>query len=88
MSNEVTLLSVAKSEWIKFRSVRSTIVGTIVLVVLTIGLGVLVLFAGARALQHDADHSKGDFRSRLHELGGHHLRRVRRGGHGGSLHLE
>jgi ABC-2 type transport system permease protein len=42
MSNEVTLLSVAKSEWIKFRSVRSTIVGTIILVVLTIGLGVLV----------------------------------------------
>src|SRR5271156_404638 len=42
MSNEVTLTSVAKSEWIKFRTVRSTIMGTIVLIVLTIGLGVLV----------------------------------------------
>lgn len=42
MSSEVTLMSVAKSEWIKFRTVRSTIMGTIVLVVLTIGLGVLV----------------------------------------------
>jgi ABC-type transport system involved in multi-copper enzyme maturation permease subunit len=35
-------MSAAKSEWIKFRSVRSTIVGTIVFIVLTIGLGVLV----------------------------------------------
>ena len=42
MSNEVTLMSTAKSEWIKFRTVRSTIMGTIMLVVLTIGLGVLV----------------------------------------------
>ena len=42
MSSQVTLMSVAKSEWIKFRTVRSTIMGTIVLVVLTIGLGVLV----------------------------------------------
>jgi ABC-type transport system involved in multi-copper enzyme maturation permease subunit len=42
MSKEVTLMSSAKSEWIKFRTVRSTIMGTIVLVFLTIGLGVLV----------------------------------------------
>ncbi len=42
MDNEVTLASVAKSEWIKFRTVRSTIMGTVVLIVLTIGLGVLV----------------------------------------------
>lgn len=42
MSSDVTLLSVARSEWIKFRTVRSTIWGTLVLVVLTIGLGVLV----------------------------------------------
>jgi len=42
MDNEVTLMSVAKSEWIKFRTVRSTIMGTILLIVLTIGLGVLV----------------------------------------------
>jgi ABC-type transport system involved in multi-copper enzyme maturation permease subunit len=42
MTNEATLASAAQSEWIKFRTVRSTIVGTIVFVVLTIGLGVLV----------------------------------------------
>ncbi len=39
---EVTLLSVARSEWIKFRTVRSTVMGAIVFVVLTIGLGILV----------------------------------------------
>jgi ABC-2 type transport system permease protein len=42
MTNDATLMSAAKSEWIKFRSVRSTIIGTLVFVVLTIGLGVLV----------------------------------------------
>jgi ABC-type transport system involved in multi-copper enzyme maturation permease subunit len=42
MSNEVTLASVARSEWIKFRTVRSTIVGTLIFVFLTIGLGVLI----------------------------------------------
>jgi ABC-2 type transport system permease protein len=39
---EVTLASVTRSEWIKFRSVRSTAMGAIVFVVLTIGLGLLV----------------------------------------------
>ncbi len=42
MTNEVTLLSTMKSEWIKFRSVRSTILGMVIFVVLTIGLGILV----------------------------------------------
>lgn len=42
MSNEVTLTSVAKSEWIKFRTVRSTIVGVFIFVFLTLGLGVLI----------------------------------------------
>ena len=42
MSNEVTLMSVAKSEWIKFRTVRSTIVGVFIFVFLTLGLGVLI----------------------------------------------
>lgn len=42
MNNEATLMSAAKSEWIKFRTVRSTIVGMLVFIVLTIGLGVLI----------------------------------------------
>jgi ABC-type transport system involved in multi-copper enzyme maturation permease subunit len=42
MSNEVTLMAVAKSEWIKFRTVRSTIVGVFIFVFLTLGLGVLI----------------------------------------------
>jgi ABC-2 type transport system permease protein len=42
MTSEATLGSAAHSEWIKFRTVRSTIIGTTVVIVLTIGLGVLV----------------------------------------------
>ena len=42
MTSEATLASAAHSEWIKFRTVRSTIVGTLVFIILTIGLGVLV----------------------------------------------
>jgi ABC-2 type transport system permease protein len=45
MSNGVTVLSAVKSEWIKFRSVRSTIMGVIVTFVLTIGLGALISVA-------------------------------------------
>jgi hypothetical protein len=45
MSNEMTLTSVARSEWIKFRSVRSTIMGMLTFIVLTIGLGVLFTWA-------------------------------------------
>lgn len=43
--SSVTISSVTKSEWIKFRSVRSTLMGVIVTVVLTIGLGALITTA-------------------------------------------
>ena len=45
MSNDATLMSTTRSEWIKFRSVRSTIMGFLVTFVLTIGLGVLITVA-------------------------------------------
>ncbi len=45
MSSDVTLLSVSRAEWIKFRSVRSTIMGVVVTFVLTIGLGALITAA-------------------------------------------
>jgi ABC-2 type transport system permease protein len=38
----ITLPAVTRSEWIKFRSVRSTILGLTVFVVLTVGLSVLI----------------------------------------------
>ncbi|HEY5104597.1 MAG TPA: ABC transporter permease [Acidimicrobiales bacterium] len=42
MSLNVTLGSVIRSEWLKFRTVRSSITGVLVTFVLTIGLGALV----------------------------------------------
>src|SRR5665213_155334 len=42
MSRNVTLGSVVRSEWLKFRTVRSSVTGVIVTFVLTIGLGALV----------------------------------------------
>ncbi|HEY5111300.1 MAG TPA: ABC transporter permease [Acidimicrobiales bacterium] len=42
MSRNVTLGSVVRAEWLKFRTVRSSITGVIVTFVLTIGLGALV----------------------------------------------
>lgn len=45
MSSDVTLMSTTKSEWIKFRSVRSSILGVVVTFVLTIGLGALIAIA-------------------------------------------
>jgi ABC-type transport system involved in multi-copper enzyme maturation permease subunit len=45
-------MSVAKSEWIKFRTVRSTIVGTLIFIFLTIGLGVLITWL-IRSHYHD-----------------------------------
>lgn len=45
MSSDVSVLSATKSEWIKFRSVRSTILGIIVTFLLTIGLGALIAVA-------------------------------------------
>lgn len=40
-----SLLHVTKSEWIKFRSLRSSIIGVAVTLVLTIGLGALISWA-------------------------------------------
>jgi len=45
MSSNENLVSTTKSEWIKFRSVRSTIMGVLVFAILTIGLGALITFA-------------------------------------------
>jgi ABC-2 type transport system permease protein len=42
VADESTLLATTKSEWIKFRTVRSSIMGVAVTVLLTIGLGVLI----------------------------------------------
>ncbi len=42
MNRDVTFGSVARSEWLKFRSVRSSIAGIIVTFVLTLGLAILV----------------------------------------------
>lgn len=42
MPSESTLLSSTHAEWIKFRTVRSSVMGVAVTVVLTIGLGVLI----------------------------------------------
>ena len=56
MSNETTLMSVATSEWIKFRTVRSTIMGVLTFVVLTIGLSVLFAWA-VRGHWHDMSFS-------------------------------
>ncbi len=42
MSHDVSLWSIVRSEWIKFRTVRSTIVGVAVTFVLTLSLGALV----------------------------------------------
>jgi ABC-2 type transport system permease protein len=42
MSSEMSLGSIIRSEWIKFRTVRSSIMGVVVTFVLTLGLGALV----------------------------------------------
>ena len=54
MSSDVTLLSVTKSEWIKFRSVRSTIMGVLLTFALTLGLGALITTA-IRSQWHTVD---------------------------------
>jgi hypothetical protein len=48
----VTLISSARAEWIKFRSVRSTMYGLITFFVLTIGLGALIDFAVENRYSH------------------------------------
>jgi len=45
MSENVTLMSSTRAEWIKFRTVRSTVMGFLVTIVLTIGLGALITTA-------------------------------------------
>ena len=45
MSNEVTLLSSSRSEWIKFRTVRSTRMGILITLALTLGIGALITFS-------------------------------------------
>ncbi|MFZ1063705.1 MAG: ABC transporter permease [Acidimicrobiales bacterium] len=45
MSSQQTLVDVVKSEWIKFRTVRSSVMGVIVFIVLTIGLSGLIAWA-------------------------------------------
>jgi ABC-type transport system involved in multi-copper enzyme maturation permease subunit len=42
MSREVTLGSIVRSEWLKFRTVRASIVGVVTTFVLTLGIGALV----------------------------------------------
>lgn len=43
--SDVTLTSVTRAEWIKFRTVRSTIMGYVVTFALTLGLGALITAA-------------------------------------------
>jgi len=45
VSSNQTLVDVVKSEWIKFRTVRSSVMGVIVFFVLTLGLGGLISWA-------------------------------------------
>jgi len=45
VSSNQTLVNVVKSEWIKFRTVRSSVMGVIVFFVLTLGLGGLISWA-------------------------------------------
>jgi len=52
VSASISLNSSVRSEWIKFRTVRSTLYGMGALVVLTIGIGALVTFA-IRSHWHD-----------------------------------
>ncbi len=51
MTHTPGLYAVIRSEWIKFRSVRSTVIGTVIMFVLTIGIGLLIGFAVKGHLQ-------------------------------------
>ncbi len=42
MASDVTLASASRAEWIKFRSVRSTVLGFVVTAVLTLGISALI----------------------------------------------
>ncbi len=52
MNSDVTLLSTVRAEWIKFRTVRSTLWGVFIMFVLTIGLGALISFASRSQWHH------------------------------------
>ena len=65
-----TLWSAVRSEWIKFRTVRSTIVGVITLLVLTIGIGVLISLAIKSHFQHDGGIARIGFDPTATSLGG------------------
>lgn len=45
MSSDLSLTSVISSEWIKFRSVRSTVLGVVTTFLLTVGIGALITAA-------------------------------------------
>jgi hypothetical protein len=64
------LWSAIRSEWIKFRTVRSTITGVITLLVLTIGIGVLISFAIKTHFQHDGGIARIGFDPTATSLGG------------------
>ncbi len=42
MTRSPGLFAVVRSEWIKYRSVRSTVIGTLIMLILTIGIGLLI----------------------------------------------
>jgi len=54
MSSNNTLMSTVKSEWIKFRTVRASILGVAITFVLTIGIGALIT-ATVRSHYHEMD---------------------------------
>ena len=65
-----TLWSAVRSEWIKFRTVRSTIIGVLTLLVLTIGIGVLISLAIKSHIKHDGGIARIGFDPTATSLGG------------------
>jgi ABC-2 type transport system permease protein len=51
MTRSPGLVAAIRSEWIKFRSVRSTVIGTLLMFILTIGIGILIGLAVKGHLQ-------------------------------------
>ncbi len=62
MSRNISLGSIVRSEWLKFRSVRSSIVGVVLTLVLTIGLAALVTWL-IRRNWATTSFQQSDFRS-------------------------
>jgi ABC-2 type transport system permease protein len=69
MNRDISFGSIVRSEWLKFRSVRSSITGVVVTLVLTIGLAALVTWLDPHPLVDHHAH-EGDVRSRLLSLVG------------------